>query len=446
MSQAASLFELNNMVRESLEATFSESYWVCAEISQISVAANRHCYLELVERSPRQGLIAQARAHIWRENYTLIANEFRRVTGGNLEAGMKILVEVEICFHEQYGYSLNIMDIDPSFSLGDMARRRQETIARLQDEGVFELNKQLTMPRPLSRLAIISAETAAGYGDFMQQLSQSGYHFHLQLFPCAMQGRQAAADIVEALEQIAQDDQWEAVVIIRGGGSVVDLSAFDDYELASNVAQFPLPVLTGIGHERDESVVDLVAHSRLKTPTAVAAYLIALRQSEYDTVEGLADALRQKALQIVQQHNARLQQLLLRYNVAHLRFLQLQRSRLRELEYALSQQALRIVGTENLRVETARARMQKAAVQALADEKNKITDLQHRLTVNDPRQMLRRGYSITTSDGHIVRDVKDLVPGAKIRTQMAVGIIDSTVERVEPNPEFDPLSETNLPN
>lgn len=428
-----SLHELNGLIRESIEINFPETYWVSAEITQINVASNGHCYLELIERQQKRGIIAHARAHIWRETYALLSEDFFKTTRHGLEAGMKILVEVEISFHEQYGYSLNIVDIDPTFSLGDMARRRQETIAQLQKDGVFNLNKELVLPRPLHRLAVISSASAAGYGDFMNQLQQSGYQFCVKLFQCSMQGKQVESDIIEALEQIAQDNTWEAVVIIRGGGSVADLNAFDSYELAFNVAQFPIPVITGIGHERDESVVDLVANMRLKTPTAVAAYVIDLRRQEYLLIEQLDRAIREQAMAMLQQQNEKLKQLILRYRVSQLRFLEQRRSQLTQLSANLKTYAHAYIASCREHILHLPTMLQYASRAYLLKHQTRLKELAQSMLINDPDTMLRRGYSITLYNGCIVKNLSEIKEGEKISTRLQDGTMESVVVKVKSN-------------
>ena len=271
-----SLYELNNVVRSTLELTLEDSYWVVAELSEVRVAGNGHCYVEFVQKEEKGGmLLAKARGNIWRNTYNLLAPYFEQETGQRLAVGLTVLVNVSVSFHELYGYSLTVLDIDPTYTLGAVAQRRKEILALLEEDGVLTLNKELTLPRPLLRIAIVSSASAAGYGDFCDQIKQSGLPFQLQLFPATMQGEGVEASVIAALEMIAtEEENWDAVVIIRGGGAVSDLAGFETYLLAAHVAQFPLPVLTGIGHERDDTVVDLVAHTRLKTPTAVAAFLV----------------------------------------------------------------------------------------------------------------------------------------------------------------------------
>ncbi len=286
-NQNISLSELNKLVANVLKKQFAQTFRVVAEISQIQENHTGHAYLELIEKETfGDNLTAKARATIWASVNRMLKPYFRSVTGTYLEAGMKVLLVVSIEFHEVYGYSLNIKDIDPTYTLGDMERRRLEIIRRLEEEGVMDMNKTLELTEIPQRIAIISSQTAAGYEDFMRQISDNpaGYIFYTKLFTAVMQGRETSESVVAALDKIAgMEEQFDAVVILRGGGSKTDLQAFDDYWIALNISQFPLPVLTGIGHERDESVADLVAHTSLKTPTAVAEFLIE-RLSDFDSL------------------------------------------------------------------------------------------------------------------------------------------------------------------
>lgn len=273
-----SLTELLSSVRRCLEHSFPDRYWVRAEVSDLRRAGGQgHGYLELLEKGAGGEVVAKVRATIWSSSYTAIERAFEAQGVGKLTSGMSILALVGVSFHPQYGLSLNIVDIDPNYSLGEIARLRLETIARLKRHGLFGLNKELELPRPLQRIAIISSPTAAGYGDFMRQLHTNAYGvvFYTALFRAQMQGNETTASILGALERILKvADSFDAVVIIRGGGAVSELRAFDDYTLCEAVAQFPLPVISGIGHDRDVSVLDLIAHTSLKTPTAVASFLI----------------------------------------------------------------------------------------------------------------------------------------------------------------------------
>lgn len=292
-----SLFELHQQIREELEVAFPESYWVVAEIAQITPDRRKgHCYLTLVDKGDdARNVVAQARATIWSARFTMLGRFFEDKTGQPLKAGLKILFQASVRFHELYGLSLDIHNIDPNYTIGDLARQRQETIKRLEAEGLLTANKELELPEVPQRLAIVSSATAAGYQDFIHQLQNNayGYSFHTTLFPATVQGNDAPASVNKAMAQIANySERFDAIVMIRGGGSQTDLSCFDDYTIAAAIGNSPLPVLTGIGHERDESIADLVAHTRLKTPTAVATFLIDRFRSAEEYSEGLYDSIR----------------------------------------------------------------------------------------------------------------------------------------------------------
>ncbi|HWR99866.1 MAG TPA: exodeoxyribonuclease VII large subunit, partial [Prolixibacteraceae bacterium] len=278
MKERLSLSELNGEVKKVLSANFTAPVWVIAEISEINIHSNGHCYLTLIEKGESEDrIVAQARATIWSYTFRMLRPFFETTTGQQLTDGIKVLLHVSVEFHEMYGFSLNVRNIDPTYTLGDQARKRREIIQRLTDEGVLTMNKELGLPLVPQKIAVISSSTAAGYEDFMQQLSANarGFHFYTKLFPAMMQGNQSEQSIIDALDRIyPYADFFDLVVIIRGGGSQVDLSCFDNYNVAYHVTQFPLPVLTGIGHEKDDSIVDLVAHTRLKTPTAVAEFIL----------------------------------------------------------------------------------------------------------------------------------------------------------------------------
>lgn len=269
-----SLSELSDRIFDALSVFSGDTLWVRAEIASVA-SRNGHGYFDLVEKSSSRGIVARQRATCWANIFPMLSAYFREKTGMTLQAGLQVLMEVEVTFHAVYGLSLNICNIDPTYTIGDLARQRQETIHRLQEEGVFDLQHSLTLPTLVSRVAIISAEQAAGYGDFQHQIQESGYRIICTLFPAIVQGERAEQSILQALSEISEREQdFDAVVIIRGGGATTDLSCFDSYLISAATAQFPLPVLTGIGHTRDVSILDLVAAVPLKTPTAVASFLI----------------------------------------------------------------------------------------------------------------------------------------------------------------------------
>ncbi|MBN1927741.1 MAG: exodeoxyribonuclease VII large subunit [Prolixibacteraceae bacterium] len=294
MEGQLTLSELNALVKDTLEVAFPEQLWLVAEIADMKINRTGHCYLELVEKDKgNEEVLARARATIWSWQFRFIRPYFETSTGQPLTNGLKVLVAVSVEFHEVYGFSLNIKDIDPAYTLGDMARKRNEIIERLTEEGIFDMNREIPFPDIPSRIAIISSPTAAGYEDFMNQLENNteGYRFYTKLFAATMQGADSPGSVIMALDAIfEQSELFDVAVIIRGGGSQVDLNCFDDYELAMHIAQFPLPLLTGIGHEKDESVADMVAHTKLKTPTAVAEFLISKYDMIAEEIEGTKEA------------------------------------------------------------------------------------------------------------------------------------------------------------
>ena len=446
-----SLFELNSMVRATLRLTLPGDYWVAAEVAEARVASNGHCYLELVQKDDLgQGVMAKARATVWRKEYAGIAARFTRQTGGRIEAGIKILARVEVCFYEQYGYSLNITDIDPSYTLGDLARRRKETVRRLEEDGVMGLNKELPLPRPVMRVAVISSPTAAGWGDFRAELEKSGLPFVTRLFPAAMQGEKVESTVIAALDAIAAErERWDVAVIIRGGGATTDLGCFDSYLLAANVAQFPLPVLTGIGHERDDTVTDLVAHTRLKTPTAVAAFLVELRAGETAQLDALrrrlADALRRLLAQeerrsaalaarlrpaataALAERRAELNAAARRYALAATRFLSVQKERLLRHALTLHTRPAARLREEEARLARCTQRLTRAVPAFLAAEERRLAAAKRAAAMAGPERILALGFSITTLGGKAVRDAARLRPGDVIETRLANGTLTSTV-------------------
>ncbi|MCC8174725.1 MAG: exodeoxyribonuclease VII large subunit, partial [Odoribacter sp.] len=273
-----SLYELNSQVKQVLKAEMGSMVWVSAELTSVQENRSGHCYLELVDKPEDSDKpVAVARATIWAFTYGMIKSYFETTTGRRLERGMKVLVKVEVVFHEVYGYSLNVKDIDPTFTLGDLEQKRRLIIKQLEEDGIIEMNKSLELPLLPKTIAIISSPTAAGLGDFMNQIQNNsyGYQFHIKLFPAVMQGDKAKDSIISVLDRIYEyESLFDAVVIIRGGGSQMELGCFDDYELAANIAQFPLPIIAGIGHERDETIADMVSFKSVKTPTAAAAFLV----------------------------------------------------------------------------------------------------------------------------------------------------------------------------
>ena len=364
-----SLLELNNLVRGAVSEAFPGTCWVRAEMSDVRTnASSGHCYLEFIEKNPITGqLVARARGSIWAKTFRMLKPYFEMETGQLFASGLKVLVKVSVEFHELYGYSLTVLDIDPAYTLGDMLRKRMEIIRQLKEEGVFTLNKELPFPVLPKRIAVITSPTAAGYEDFLNQLAnnKAGYPFYPKLFPALMQGERTEESVIAALDRIYHHiDCFDVVVIIRGGGSTSDLNSFDSYLLAANCAQFPLPVITGIGHERDDTILDMVAHTRMKTPTAVAEFLI-----------GRMDAAAE------------------------------------ELE-DLQQEGL-----------------QNRAASRLAEGTRFIQLTEQFIKMASPDYVLKRGYSLSLKDGKIIKHATDLNPGDELVTRFADGDVKSIVKK-----------------
>ena len=404
------LYELNSLVRDALESGFPDTLWVQGELSEGRVGYGGHFYGELTEKDGRtNAIVARARVNCWANRYGHLSREFREATGETLRAGLTVMLEVTVTFHPQYGYSLNIVDVDPSYTLGDMARRRQQILRQLEADGILHDNQTLPLPLVAQRVAVVSSPTAAGYGDFCDQLAHNdyGFHFHLKLFPATMQGSRVEESVAEALERIAAEaEQWDVVVIIRGGGATSDLSDFDSYPLAACVAQMPLPVLTGIGHERDETVLDHVAHTHLKTPTAVAAFLI---QHAADAA-GHLDELGERLTRRVTERLAG------------------ERQRLARLEAVLPLSFRSVRERQERRLVLMRQRIVAASRERTASEAHRMALTEERLRGLDPEVLLKRGYSMTLAGGRLVRDASQVGPGQVIVTRLAHGELTSVVK------------------
>ncbi|MDO4956889.1 MAG: exodeoxyribonuclease VII large subunit [Bacteroidales bacterium] len=405
-----SLYELNRLVRNVLEDAFDQSYWIQAELSDVGVNRTGHCYVDFVQKAPKgNAIIARARGTIWANVYALLAPYFEQQTGQRFAAGIKVLVKVEVNYHEAYGFSLNVIDIDPTYTLGDLARRRQEILRQLEEEGVLTLNKELEMPVLPQRVAVISAATAAGYGDFCNQLfnNPKGFVFYPKLFPAVMQGEQTEKTIISALNVIAEEqEKWDVVVIIRGGGATSDLASFDTYLLAANVAQFPLPIITGIGHERDDTVLDMISHTRVKTPTAAAEFLI-------DRIDESACKLEELA-----------------QRMAYLiEFRRVQEERkIDALWNSVEQIAQRRIIQGEHTIQLLQQRLRMALPMRLERENHKLNLVSQRIQDNSPERLLKRGYSLTLKDGKVVKDASQLKSGDVIETRLGTGNVESTVK------------------
>ena len=431
--QALSLVELNQRIHMTLEQAFPDTYWVRAEMSDVREnSASGHCYLEFIEKDPRSGqLLAKVRGAIWAKTFRLLKPYFEMETGQRFVSGLKVLVRVTVDFHELYGLSLTVVDIDPAYTLGDMARKRLEIIRQLQEEGVFELNKELPLPLLPRRIALISSPTAAGYEDFMNQLThnRAGYPFYVKLFPALMQGERTEESVIAALDRIyAHQELFDVVALLRGGGATSDLNSFDSYLLAANCAQFPLPILTGIGHERDDTVVDLVAHTRLKTPTAVAEFLIARMDQAAQIVEELQQTMTQSASVRLLQEKQRLQSYATRFPALVGQRMERNRTLLHQLGAKLPTMAQGFVERKRAMVDRLVMQLRNATTTHLT-EKQRFLQLQEQFVrMASPDYILRRGYSLTLREGKIIKRAEELHVGEELTTRFMDGEVKSIIK------------------
>jgi exodeoxyribonuclease VII large subunit len=477
MSTNFRLSELNLMVKESLQTSFPETVWVMAEISEMKVNRNGHCYLELIDKDPQSNEVsAKARATIWSWQFRFIQPYFETITGQLFTSGIKVLVSATVEFHELYGYSLNIKDIDPTYTLGDIAKKRAEIINRLTEEGVIDMNRELAIPEIPSRIAIISSPTAAGYEDFIDQLLNNnyGFKFYTKLFAANMQGNDAASSIIAALDQIFEkEDLFDVVVLIRGGGSQHDLSCFDDYDLALHISQFPLPVITGIGHEKDQSIADMVAHTRMKTPTAVAEFILSIFEDRESELYELQQKIHRLTNYIIDNESRKVNEYI-KYvkpiiewklgqakntlnklknktqttikDNAHLNDRYLAKLKnvlniglhntLKKNENIISayQSKIAVKGkisliNENHVIELKKQRLVKVFERIFDKHQSRLVFAEKNLQLVDPKNILDRGFSITFHEGKVVKNSATLCEGSTIETIYSEGKTVSVVNK-----------------
>ena len=406
------LYELNSLVRQVIEQTLDDEYWVEAELAECRLSRG-HCYMELIQKDERGNTpIARAQAKCWQNTWAMLGPYFEKTTGQPLHAGIKTRLKVYPQFHETYGFSWIVTDIDPTYTLGDMAKRRQEIIQKLKEEGIFDLQKEFSLQPFCQNIAVISSQTAAGYGDFVNQLTDSPYEFRTRLYPATMQGEQVEQSIIEALNRIYSDiyensdsseSPFDCVVIIRGGGATADLSGFDTLALAENVAQFPLPIITGIGHDRDESILDMVSFQRVKTPTAAAQFLI----SHLDTTMQRIDSCQER---------------MVRFATAKMETEHLRLARLTErIPSLFSLVKMR----HETRLDNLWTRLQSTATMTIEKQRHQLQMLQQRAQALDPTLLLKRGYSITLHKGRVIRNAANIKTGTEIETRLEQGTIIS---------------------
>ncbi|PKQ61773.1 exodeoxyribonuclease VII large subunit [Labilibaculum manganireducens] len=457
MSQKGiSLFQLNQQIKNILSDTFTSGVWIVAEISELRYNQNGHCYLELVEKGENSDqIIAKAKATIWSYTFRMLKPYFETTTGQSFSSGIKVLVNVSVEFQEIYGFSLNIKDIDPTYTLGDMARRRKEIIARLDEEGVLEMNKELAFPEIPKCIAIISSPTAAGYDDFTNQLDNNsfGYKFHYKLFPAVMQGNNAEESIIAALDKINEyEDVFDVAVIIRGGGSQADLNCFDSYWLAFNIAQFPMPVISGIGHERDETIVDLVAHTKVKTPTAAAEFLIDCFDECREYQNGLREQFLEEVNEVLLSSSEKLVHLTNKFSPMVSQILERKSNQLSAAKQRLKTAGTHLLGNQFHYQQRLNSQFQYSTERRIENQKTLINQLQIKLKTKIKRQIeqqkhhlslfgqsvkylnpdhiLKKGYTLSLKEGKIIKDIDQLSPQDIIETRFANGSVESQVQKI----------------
>ena len=404
------LSELNELIKSCLEDNLEQSYWIVAELMDVRVNANGHCYLELVEKDEKSDrLVAKASGVIWAQRFRMLKVLFEEETGQTFASGMKVLVNVSVNFHALYGFSLVIQDLDSSYTLGEVVRKRNEIVRQLKEDGIFELNKELPIPLLPQRIAVISSSTAAGYGDFCAHLREDkgGFAYYIKLFPAIMQGAQTESSVIEALNKIyEQMHLFDVVVIIRGGGATSDLSWFDTYDLCANIAQFPLPVISGIGHERDESVLDMVANMRVKTPTAAAEFLLQRFYAQEERLKEFRDTLILLVNEQRQQEKER-------------------------LDYCSNRltQIARMVTENRINDQKMRIRQLESVTKLyLMKEMHRCDLKQEQLKWLSPEALLKRGYTLTIMNGKIITSPEQVRSGDRITTRFSAGEINSIIE------------------
>lgn len=418
------LSQLQQAIRQTLCGAFTAPVWITAEIGEMKVnARSGHCYMQLVEKGGRNGVPqAQASAVIWAGQYGMLSSFFRGATGRNLEVGMQVLLQVQVSYHELYGLSLRVTDIDPLYTLGDLERQRQETIARLKEDGVFDLNGSLELPLVPQRIAVVSSAQAAGYRDFMKELGGSPYCFRTELFDAVMQGHGAEASIIDALGRIAaRMDEFDVVVVIRGGGSQSDLSFLNSYLISYHIAQFPLPVIAGLGHDKDQSVVDMVAARSLKTPTAAAAFLVD-RLADFDaSLASLGQAIGNRAVQVLEQHRKEVMLVgtLLRERVAAVRM----RAgwRLQSAGETMRAQIRRLMRDGVMRLDAASVQLRERTERIFAAERLRLEQAGRLVGVADPQRILARGFAVVRRGGHALTDASAVRKGERLEVTLQKG-------------------------
>lgn len=448
------LSELQHEIKESISEQFPFAVWIVAEINTLTRHKSGHCYMELVQKSKTSNsIIAQARATVWANKFSFISAYFESETDSVLAAGMNVMLQVTITYHEVYGLSLNVIGINPTYTIGDMERAKKEIIARLINEGVFDMNKTQSFPAVVQNIAVISSSTAAGYGDFVNHLETNtyGYHINITLFEAAMQGEQTETSILDALNRIGEEyENYDAVAIIRGGGSKNDLSWFDNYNIAYMVTQFPLPVISGIGHERDESIVDMVAHTRMKTPTAVANFIIDYNAQFEEQVDSTSSEIFDIAKEfmmssemylnnmtmsimkirtLLSKHTERCDRIMSEIRTGLNVRMKEEEMKLNMIGNKLETSPKRLISEHESHLNGIKELISRTTKHRIEKANEKLGFLEHRLTLNDPRTILKRGYSITRINGKVVTNDLETNDGDIMETLLYDGKVTSVVKK-----------------
>lgn len=429
-TSAISLREFNNRIKRALSDRSLQGCWICADLSDVAVRGG-HCYCELIEKDSSGNTVAKVRGIIWATRFYELRAKFLSVTGQDLHSGIKVMVEVSVNFHEQYGISLIITDIDPTYTIGDMERQRREILRKLKSEGIIDLNKMLAFPKMPQRIAVISSGSAAGYGDFMNQLQSNAYNlqFYTCLYPATMQGQSTGPSVTAALDRIYQNcDLYDCVVIIRGGGATSDLNSFDDYSLAANVAQFPLPVVVGIGHERDVTVLDYVACRRVKTPTAAAELLISCGVEALSHIDDLRNCVISTVSEYLNESNRQLQYLSGRIPLIANNILQLNDSKLTNLISLMPIATQSRIKSSADQLSYLATLIRQASKQTIERETMRVASLNDKVQILSPKNTLKRGYSLTSKNGKIITDISNLEDGDIITTEFFNGKVYSQIK------------------
>jgi len=456
MNEFLTLFELNNLIKETFVNYFERTYWIVSEISQFSANNSGHAYLELVEKSNNSDkIIAKSRATIWSSSFRMIKPYFESVTGYEFKAGIKVLLNVSIEFHEVYGISLNIVDIDPVYTLGDIEKRRLEILRNLENSGIMNMNKELELPIVIQKIAIITSSSAAGYEDFINQLekNQFGYKFYNKLFPAIMQGNQAEDSIISAMEKIfTYDDFFDIVVIIRGGGSKTDLSCFDSENMALNICQFTLPVITGIGHDRDVSIADIVAHTSQKTPTAVAEFIIShnnnfeillseakehffeqidnILYSKKSELDGLTSDFKNLISNRILKLSNKLNLLEAKFSSSVGFYLKNKNNEIEKLKSTILNSTNISISTKKQKISNFEFKLNSVLEKYFISKKHQLNLFENIVNYQHPKNILKRGYSITRRNGNALKNTEKISLNEIVETELYNGKIESKINKI----------------